>query len=98
MLTQSKQNEINYRFVKILKNVIEKNKIDNSSLLTQLYNFERGDIDDIKTKNILKIMMDVPYYEQNKNVNILRKFNIIKDTLVKIIDNNLSMRLVRLRK
>ena len=98
MLTQSKQNEINYRFVKILKNVIEKNKIDNSSLLTQLYNFERGDIDDIKTKNILKIMMDVPYYEQNKNVNILRKFNIIKETLVKIIDNNLSMRLVRLRK
>ena len=98
MLTQSKQNEINYRFVKILKNVIEKNKIDNSSLLTQLYNFERGDIDDIKIKNILKIMMDVPYYEQNKNVNILRKFNIIKETLVKIIDNNLSMRLVRLRK
>jgi hypothetical protein len=97
MLTQSKQTEINSNFVKIFKNVIEKNKMNPHILLTHLCQFEKNDINDKTTKTILKIMLEVPYYESNINVSILRKFKIINETLVKIIDDNLSIRLLKLR-
>tara|TARA_B110001469_G_scaffold126820_1_gene145549 strand:+ start:2144 stop:2440 length:297 start_codon:yes stop_codon:yes gene_type:complete len=98
MLSKGKQNEINSNFVKIFKNVIEKNKMNPHILLTQLCQFEETDIDDKTTKTILKIMLDVPYYENNINVSVLRKFKIMKEKLHDIIDTNLSIRLLNLRK
>ena len=40
MISQSKQNEINVNFVKIFKNVIEKNKVNSRVLLTNLLEYE----------------------------------------------------------
>jgi len=98
MISQSKQNEININFVNIFKNVIEKNKINARILLTNLLEFEKKDIEDTKTKNILKIMIDVPYYENGIDVNTLRKFKIMKEKLHCIIDEILNIRLLNLRK
>ena len=98
MISQSKQTEININFVNIFKNVIEKNKINARILLTHLLEFEKKDINDSKTKNILKIMLDVPYYESGIDVNTLRKFKIMKEKLHYIIDEILNIRLLNLRK
>nr|QDY51758.1 hypothetical protein 1_143 [Mimiviridae sp. ChoanoV1] len=98
MLSVSKQNEINSNFIKIFKNMVEKNRIDPNILLDNFYEFEKKDIDDVKTKNIIKSMIDIPYYENNQNVNLLRKFKILKDTLHNLIDELLMLRLKNLRK
>tara|TARA_B100000963_G_C22375369_1_gene557767 strand:+ start:238 stop:534 length:297 start_codon:yes stop_codon:yes gene_type:complete len=97
MLSISKQNEINSNFVKIFKNMIEKNQIEPDILLDKLNEFEKKDIDDIKTKNIIKSMLDIPYYENNHNVNLLRKFKIMQETLHNLIDELLMLRLNKLR-
>ena len=97
MLSISKQNEINSNFVKIFKNMIEKNQIEPDILLDKLNEFEKKDIDDIKTKNIIKSMLDIPYYENNQNVNLLRKFKIMQETLHNLIDELLMLRLNKLR-
>jgi len=98
MLSISKQNEINLKFVKIFKNMVEKNRIEPNILLKKIYEYEIKDIDDIKTKNIIKSMLDIPYYENNINVNLLRKFEILKETLHNLIDELLMFRLRNLRK
>ena len=98
MLSVSKQNEINSNFIKIFKNMVEKNRIEPNILLDNFYKFEKKDIDDVKTKNIIKSMIDIPYYENNQNVNLLRKFKILKDTLHNLIDELLMIRLKNLRK
>lgn len=98
MLSVSKQNEINSNFIKIFKNMVEKNRIEPNILLDNFYKFEKKDIDDVKTKNIIKSMLDIPYYENNQNVNLLRKFKILKDTLHNLIDELLMLRLKNLRK
>ena len=98
MLSVLKQNEINSNFIKIFKNMVEKNRIEPNILLDNFYKFEKKDIDDVKTKNIIKSMLDIPYYENNQNVNLLRKFKILKDTLHNLIDELLMIRLKNLRK
>lgn len=98
MLSVLKQNEINSNFIKIFKNMVEKNRIEPNILLDNFYKFEKKDIDDVKTKNIIKSMIDIPYYENNQNVNLLRKFKILKDTLHNLIDELLMIRLKNLRK
>ena len=97
MLSISKQNEINSNFVKIFKNMIEKNQIEPDILLDKLNEFEKKDINNIKTKNIIKSMLDIPYYENNHNVNLLRKFKIMQETLHNLIDELLMLRLNKLR-
>ena len=96
MLSISKQNEINSNFIKMFKNMIEKNRIEPDILLDKLNNLKK-DIDDIKTKNIIKSMLDIPYYENNQNVNLLRKFKIMQETLHNLIDELLMLRLNKLR-
>jgi hypothetical protein len=98
MISITKQNEINSQFVNIFRNVIEKNQINNLTLLNNLIEFEKREIDDKKTKNVIKIMLNIPYYENDKDVNDLRKFVIIKDKLQFIIDDNINKRLLNLRK
>ena len=98
MLSQSYQTEINCNFVKIFKNVIEKNKMNPTILLSNLYKFEKSDINDKKTLTIIKIMLEVPYYENNLIVPTLRKFKIMKSKLLEIIDDILNIRLINLRK
>ena len=98
MISITKQNEINSKFVNIFRNVIEKNQINTMVLLKNLLEFEKKEIDDKKTKNVIKIMLNIPYYEKDRDVNCLRKFKIIKDKLQFIIDDNLNKRLINLRK
>lgn len=98
MISIKKQNEINLRFINIFRNVIEKNQINTMVLLKNLLEFETKEIDDKKTKNVIKIMLNIPYYENDKDVNCLRKFKIIKDKLQFIIDDNINKRLLNLRK
>lgn len=97
MLSVSKQNEINSNFIKMFKNMVEKNRIEPDILLDKFNEYEKKEINDVKTKNIIKSMLDIPYYENNQNVNLLRKFKIMQETLHNLIDELLMIRLNKLR-
>ena len=97
MLSVSKQNEINSNFIRMFKNMIEKNRIEPDILLDKFNEYEKKEINDVKTKNIIKSMLDIPYYENNQNVNLLRKFKIMQETLHNLIDDLLMIRLNKLR-
>ena len=101
MITISKQREINSNFKNIFKNLIFKFKLDTMKLIETFNEFEINDTRDKETKKILKIMLDVPYYETLIEINILRKFKILKELLLvihnELIVENLNKRLKKLR-
>ena len=101
MITISKQGEINRNFKNIFKNMIFKFKLDTMILIDNFNEFEKNDIHDKETKHIIKLMLDVPYYENFKEINILRKFKILKELLLvihnELIVENLNKRLQKLR-
>ena len=74
------------------------------SILTikKLEEYEKKDINDISVKNLIKNMLDVPYYENLKPVNSLRKFKLLQEKLKTIhhelVDITIRKRLQELRK
>ena len=72
----NEQEIVNNNFLNIYKNTLIENNIDIDFYFRKLKEFEKKDINDILTKKIIKIMLKVPYYENNRNVNDLRKFQI----------------------
>ena len=101
MISLKNQNDINNQFKTIFKNLILKFKLDTSILIETFNAFEKNDIKDVSTKKLIKLMLDIPYYEQFKEVNILKKFKILKQLLLIIHENiiidNLNLRLQKLR-
>jgi len=101
MISLKNQNDINEQFKTIFKNLIFKFKLDTSILIETFNAFEKNDINDVSTKKLIKLMLDIPYFEQFKEVNILKKFKILKQLLLiiheEIIIDNLNLRLQKLR-
>jgi hypothetical protein len=97
-----KQISINNKFLHIYKSTICKYKINTQHLIKKLEEFEKKDIDDQNIKNLIKTMLEVPYYEKLNPVNSLRKFKLLQEKLKTIhqelIDENIIKRLAELRK
>ena len=95
------QKELNLKFVDLFKQTILDKNIDTLYLINHFNEFEKHDIDDCKTKEIIKIMIEIPYYENLKQINILKKFKILKNILLsihnKLLNENLNKRLYNLR-
>ena len=96
------QQSINIKFVDIYKSTINKYNIDTNQLIKKLEEYEKKDINDISVTNLIKNMLDVPYYENLKPVNSLRKFKLLQEKLKTIhhelVDINIRKRLQELRK
>tara|TARA_B110000967_G_scaffold197524_1_gene229378 strand:+ start:518 stop:826 length:309 start_codon:yes stop_codon:yes gene_type:complete len=101
MINISKQRDINSNFKNIFKNMIFKFKLDTMILIDNFNEFEKNDIQDKETKKIIKSMLDIPYYENLEEINILRKFKLLKELLLvihnELIVENLNKRLQKLR-
>ena len=101
MINTSKQCDINSNFKNIFKNMIFKFKLDTMILIDNFNEFEKNDIHDKETKKIIKSMLDIPYYENLEEINILRKFKLLKELLLvihnELIVENLNKRLQKLR-
>ena len=76
-------NQSNEKFIEIYRETINKSGLGNSLsyIVEQLVLFEKGDIHDIKVKNIIRRMLDIPYFEKNKLIDNLRKFQLLKEKL-----------------
>ena len=96
------QQSTNIKFVDIYKATINKYNIDTNHLIKKLEEYEKKDINDISVKNLIKNMLDVPYYENLKLVNSLRKFKLLQEKLKTIhhelMDITIHKRLQALRK
>ena len=96
------QQSTNIKFVDIYKATINKYNIDTNHLIKKLEEYEKKDINDISVKNLIKNMLDVPYYENLKPVNSLRKFKLLQEKLKTIhhelVDITIRKRLQELRK
>ena len=96
------QKSTNIKFVDIYKSTINKYNIDTSYLIKKLEEYEKKDINDISVTNLIKNMLDVPYYEYFKPVNSLRKFKLLQEKLKTIhhelMDITIHKRLQELRK
>lgn len=104
MITLQKQMEFNTKFISYFKNLMSLHNISSDKLLTNFKAFEQNNIVDVDEISmiILKSMLDIPYYKELKEVNILVKFRILIQTLELIksdeIDDNLINKLDELRK
>jgi len=104
MITLKKQLEFNTNFISYFKNLMSLHNISSDKLLTNFKAFEQNNIVDVDEISmiILKSMLDIPYYKELKEINILVKFRILIQTLelIKsdIIDYNLINKLDELRK
>lgn len=74
----------NNHFLEKYKNILKSRKVDIPLFSDFLSQFEKKDVDNETYKEIIKVMLDIPYYENNTLVNILRKFRILKEKLVLI--------------
>jgi len=96
------QQSINIKFVDIYKSTINKYNIDTNHLIKKLEEYEKKDINDISVTNLIKYMLDVPYYENLKSVSSLRKFKLLQEKLKTIhhelVHITISKRLQELRK
>ena len=96
------QKSTNIKFVDIYKSTINKYNIDTSYLIKKLEEYEKKDINDISVKNLIKNMLNVPYYENFKLVNSLRKFKLLQEKLKTIhhelMDITIHKRFQELRK
>ena len=96
------QQSTNIKFVNIYKATINKYNIDTNHLIKKLEEYEKKDINDITVTNLIKNMLDVPYYENLKLVNPLRKFKLLQEKLKTIhhelMDITIHKRLQELRK
>jgi len=83
------QKEINLKFLDIFKETIQDKNFDPKELSSKMDEYEKHDINDIKTKELIKFMINKPYYKDLKEVNVLVKFRLLQDNL-KIINSDLN--------
>mgnify|MGYP006097577525 CR=1 FL=1 len=69
-------------------NLINHYNIETKYLMIKFKEFETHNVDDIIFKIILKSMLDTPYYNDIKELNILEKFRILQDKLQILNDND----------
>ena len=104
MITLQKQAEYNSKFIRYFKNLMLEHNISSGELLSNFKAFEKNNIVDIENTAILilRTMIDIPYYTELKEVNILVKFRILIKTLELIksdeLDDNLINKLEQFRK
>ena len=93
MISLEKQTEFNTTFNTTFNNIIHKDEVDIPQLLEQLNIFEKQNVDDEPFTTILKTMLNIPYYKNLIEVNVLIKFRILQEKLLiinsNIIDNQL---------
>jgi hypothetical protein len=83
------QKENNVQFIETFKQTILDKNINSLELIEQFNEYEKHDIDDKKTKELIKIMINKPYYKELKEVNVLVKFRILQENL-KIINSKIN--------
>ena len=91
------QKENNVQFIETFKQTILDKNINSLELIEKFNEYEKHEIDDTKTKELIKIMINKPYYKELKEVNVLVKFRILQENLKiinsKINDINITKRL-----
>jgi hypothetical protein len=91
------QKESNLQFIETFKQTILDKNINTLKLIEKFNEYEKNDIDDTTTKELIKIMINIPYYKELKEVNVLVKFRILQENLKKInaniVDINITKRL-----
>ena len=103
MISLKEQNEYNSKFISYFKNLLSLHNVSSTKLLKDFKSFEQNNIVDIDEISIiiLRAMLDIPYYKELKEVNILVKFRILIKTLELIksdeLDDNLINKLNNLR-
>ena len=83
------QKEINLKFVNLFKQTIIDSNFDLTELIKKINEYEKHDINDIKTTELIKFMINKPYYKDLKEVNVLVKFRLLQNNL-KIINSELN--------
>ena len=83
------QKEINLKFIDIFKKTIQDRNFDSTELIKKINEYEKHDINDIKTTELIKFMINKPYYKDLKEVNVLVKFRLLQNNL-KIINSQLN--------
>lgn len=84
----NKQNSFNNLFLQSYKNKIIQLKLNADYLLEKLLEFEKKEINDNNVKDLIIYMLSLPYYENLKELNDIKKFKIMIETL-KIIRGEL---------
>jgi hypothetical protein len=91
------QKELNLTFIETFKQAILDKNFNALELFDKFNEYEKNDIDDIKTKELIKFMINKPYYKELKEVNVLVKYRILQENLKiinsKINDINITKRL-----
>ena len=91
------QKELNLTFIETFKQAILDKNFNALELIDKFNEYEKHDIDDIKTKELIKFMINKPYYKELKEVNVLVKYRILQENLKiinsKINDINITKRL-----
>ena len=83
MITLQEQNEFNTKFISYFKNLMSLHNVNTNELLDNLKAFEQNNIVDVDevAMIILRSMLDVSYYKNLKEVNLLVKFRVLQQTL-----------------
>ena len=97
MISLEKQTEFNTTFNTTFNNLIHKDGVNIPQLLEQFNTFEKTNVNDKPFTTILKSMLNIPYYKNLIEVNVLIKFRILQEKLLiinsNIIDNQIILRL-----
>jgi len=83
------QKEINLKFVNLFKQTIIDSNFDLTELIKKMNEYEKHDINDIKTTDLIKFMINKPYYKDLKEANVLVKYRVLQENL-KIINSKLN--------
>ena len=83
------QKEINLKFIDIFKDSIRNSNFNPLELSKKFNEYEKYDINDEQTKELIRFMINKPYYKDFKEVNVLVKFRLLQDNL-KIINIELT--------
>jgi hypothetical protein len=103
MITLKKQNEFNTKFITYFKNLMSLHNVSVKKLIDNFKSFEQNNIVDVDEVAIiiLKSMLDIPYYKDLKETNILLKFRSLQQALELIqsdlIDDTIISKLDELR-
>ena len=83
------QKEINLKFLEIFKQTILDKNLNSLDLIDKFNEYEKHDIDDTKITDLIKFMINKPYYNELKQVNVLVKFRVLQENL-KIINSKIN--------
>jgi hypothetical protein len=97
MISLKKQTEFNTTFNTTFNTLIHKDGVNIPKLLEQFNTFEKTNVNDETFRTILKSMLNIPYYKNLIEVNVLIKFRMLQDKLLicnsKLRDNEIILRL-----